>query len=147
MRQETKRRLGAVAIAAALMLPHTTACAGGPSTPAEKQAVKAAESWLKLTDGGKYGQSWSQAASLFRKAVERSTWEQQIRGVRGPLGKVNSRQVKAVTAATSLPGAPDGEYVVIQFNTSFANKKKAVETVTPMKDSDGKWRVSGYYIK
>jgi ribosomal protein S17E len=40
-----------------------------------------------------------------------------------------------------------GEYVVIQFETSFENKKTAVETVTPMMDKDGIWRVSGYYIK
>ncbi len=48
---------------------------------------------------------------------------------------------------TSMPGAPDGEYVIIQFESSFANKKSAVETVTPMKDENGVWRVSGYYIK
>ena len=41
----------------------------------------------------------------------------------------------------------DEEYVVIQFNTVFENKAKAVETITPMKDPDGKWEVSGYYIK
>jgi len=29
----------------------------------------------------------------------------------------------------------------------FANKKAAVETVTPMKDTDGQWRVSGYFIR
>jgi hypothetical protein len=45
-----------------------------------------------------------------------------------------------------LPGAPDGEYVVIQFESSFEKKKSAVETVTPMLEKDGKWRVSGYYI-
>ncbi len=48
---------------------------------------------------------------------------------------------------TSLPGAPDGEYVVISYETSFTNKKSAIETVTPMLDKDGKWRVSGYFIK
>jgi hypothetical protein len=47
----------------------------------------------------------------------------------------------------SLPGAPDGEYVVIQFKTAFENKKFAIETVTPMLDGDGKWRVSGYFIR
>ena len=30
----------------------------------------------------------------------------------------------------ALPGAPDGEYVVIQFETAFQNKARAVETVT-----------------
>jgi len=37
--------------------------------------------------------------------------------------------------------------VVIQFQTSYENKKSAVETVTPMVDPDGEWRVSGYYIR
>ncbi len=46
-----------------------------------------------------------------------------------------------------MPGAPDGEYVVIQYDSSFEHKQAAVETVTPMLDKDGKWRVSGYYIK
>jgi phosphoglycolate phosphatase len=31
--------------------------------------------------------------------------------------------------------------------TAFQNKKSAIETVMPMLDSDGKWRVSGYFIK
>ena len=47
----------------------------------------------------------------------------------------------------TMPGAPDGEYVILQFDTSFADKKAAIETVTPMKDKDGKWRVAGYFIK
>ncbi|HWN92533.1 MAG TPA: DUF4019 domain-containing protein, partial [Verrucomicrobiae bacterium] len=47
----------------------------------------------------------------------------------------------------TLPGAPDGEYVVIQYETAFENKASAVETITPMLDKDGSWRISGYYIK
>ncbi|KPJ71393.1 hypothetical protein AMJ52_08655, partial [candidate division TA06 bacterium DG_78] len=63
------------------------------------------------------------------------------------LGKLVSRTVKSAKYTTSLPGAPDGEYVVIQYEASFENKQSAIETVTPMKDTDGAWRVSGYYIK
>ena len=48
---------------------------------------------------------------------------------------------------TELPGAPDGEYVVFQFDTQFERKRAAVETVTPMRDPDGSWRVSGYFIR
>jgi hypothetical protein len=55
--------------------------------------------------------------------------------------------VISATYVTSLPGAPDREYVVVQFQTSYEKKKDAIESVTPMKDSDGKWRVSGYYIR
>ena len=31
--------------------------------------------------------------------------------------------------------------------SSFKNKRAAVETVTSMLDKDGKWRVTGYFIK
>ena len=33
------------------------------------------------------------------------------------------------------------------YASSFEHKKAAVETVTPMLDKDGHWRVSGYFIK
>ncbi len=113
----------------------------------EKAAVYAAEKWLALIDGGKYTESWNQAAAYFKNAVKQEQWEQSLHAVRKPLGRLLSRTVKNKAYMTSLPGAPDGEYVVIQFDASFENKKSAIETVTPMLESDGNWRVSGYYIK
>ena len=113
----------------------------------EGKALEAAEKWLTLVDKGEYGKSWATAAGYFKGAVAENQWEQAVTAVRGPLGKVISRKVKSKQYATSLPGAPDGEYVVIQFETSFEKKKSAVETLTPMKEKDGSWRVSGYFIK
>lgn len=113
----------------------------------EKAAVAAAEKWLALVDGGKYAASWDAAAGYFRNAVSPGQWDQSLTAVRKPLGRVLSRKVAGKTFATSLPGAPDGEYVVIRFTTSFERKKAAVETVTPMLDEGGQWRVSGYFIK
>jgi hypothetical protein len=92
-------------------------------------------------------ESWKEAAQYFKNAVKQEQWEQSLQAVRNPLGKLISRQVESKTYMTSLPGAPDGEYVVIQFMSSFENKKSAIETVTPMMDRDAKWRVSGYYIR
>ena len=113
----------------------------------EKSAQSAAEAWLALVDAGSYAQSWSESADYFKKAVDQAGWEKSLTGVRTPLGKMSSRTLKSSKYATSLPGAPDGEYVVIQFDTSFEKKATAIETVTPMKDPDGTWRVSGYFIK
>ena len=113
----------------------------------EKAAIASAEKWLKIVDKGKYIESWDEASEYFKQAVTREQWEQAIKAVRQPLGKLISRKVKSATYTSALPGAPDGQYVVIQFNTSFENKKAAIETVTPMLDKDSKWRVSGYYIK
>ena len=113
----------------------------------EKTAQKSAEQWLALVDVGNYAESWKTAAGYFQTAVSQDQWEHSIVAVRKPLGDLVSRKFKSAKYTKSLPGAPDGEYVVLQFDTSFANKKEAVETVTPLLDKDGKWKVSGYYIK
>lgn len=113
----------------------------------ELAALSAAEKWLVLVDGEQYADSWKAASALFKNAIQPDQWAQTMRAGRKPLGRVISRKVKTKVYTTALPGAPDGKYVVIQFNTSFANKGVAVETVTPMMEKDGVWRVSGYYIK
>ena len=114
---------------------------------AKKAAVTASNAWLSLVDEENYAESWNQAASLFKAAVPKEQWQTMVKAVRGSLGKVVARKLKSKQYTKTLPGAPDGEYVVIQYETTFENKKSAVETVTPMLDKDGKWGVVGYYIK
>lgn len=114
---------------------------------AKKKAVAAAETWLALIDKGDIAKSWETSAALFRGAVTQEQWKQAVSGARGPLGKLISRVLLSANYETSLPGVPDGEDVIIQFKTVFENKADAVETITPMQDPDGHWRVSGYYIK
>jgi hypothetical protein len=114
---------------------------------AEKVAQKAALAWLALVDAGGYGESWEQSCELFKKHISKEQWAKTAEAVRSPLGKLESRRLVSSQYRTTLPGAPDGEYVVIQFQSSFERKKSAIETVTPMKEKDGQWRVSGYQIK
>ena len=110
-------------------------------------AIEVAEAWLELVDQGNYDKSWQEAAAYFRTAVERDQWRQTMTGFRQPFGEVLSRELLEAKYRSSLAGAPDGKYVVIRFKTSFTNKVDAVETITPMLDPDGQWRVSGYFIK
>ncbi len=124
----------------------TGVCLAGEAAK-EKMALDAAEGWFALVDQGKYRESWEEGAAYFKNAISQDQWEQALKAVRAPLGKLVSRKVLSKNYATSLPGAPDGEYVVIQYATSYENKKSAVETVTPTRDKDGVWRVAGYYIK
>jgi hypothetical protein len=111
------------------------------------KAEAAAIAWLALTDKGKYGESWDAASQLFKNAGARTAWEGAIAPVRAPLGAVVSRKLKSAQYTRALPGAPEGEYVVIQYDTVFKNKAAAVETIAPMLEKDGAWRVSGYFIK
>ena len=124
---------------------------GGASIEAEdspvETALEVAEAWLELVDEGEYAKSWEEAAAYFRGAVRLDDWQQTMMGARSPLGEVVSRELMEAKYQSRLAGAPDGEYVLIRFKTSFSNKADTVETVVPMLDPDGRWRVSGYYFK
>ena len=110
-------------------------------------AQQSSDAWLALVDSGKYADSWEEASQLFKAHVTKEQWQSMLRASRDPLGRMTSRKLMSATYTTMLPGAPDGEYVVIQYDRSFEHKQSAVETVIPMLDKDGKWRVSGYFIK
>ena len=112
-----------------------------------EQARHSAETWLELIDSGQFGESWDQAAKYLQNVVTRDGLESSLKRVRTPLGKLVKRELKSNKYTTGMPGAPDGEYIVFQYRTSYQNKKKAIETITPMKEKDGVWKVSGYYIK
>ena len=116
------------------------------ASDAEKQAEDAALAWLALVDARQYEASWKETASLFRAQVTVKQWSHAVSAARKPFGKLKSRQLKDAKYTTNLPGAPDGEYVVLQFEAVYEHKASAIETVTPMQD-DGTWRVSGYYIR
>ena len=111
------------------------------------QGVAAAKAWLGLVDAKQYKESWVEAAPFFKEKVKEEDWAKMVSAVRGPLGDMKARELIGAQYMTTLPGAPAGEYVVMQFKTAFQNKADAVETVTPMKDDKGVWRVSGYFIK
>ena len=113
----------------------------------EQLAQQSSDAWLGLVDSGKYAESWQEASALFKSHVTKEQWQSALHATRDPLGKMLSRKLKSATYKTTLPGAPDGEYVVVQYESSFEHKQSTVETITPMLDKDGKWRVSGYFIK
>ena len=111
-----------------------------------KIAEQAAIDWLTMVDSSQYEASWNEASSLFRQQISSADWSKAVTAARTPLGISITRKLLSATHATSLPGAPDGEYVVLQFQTVFKNKIRAFETVTSMLDGD-QWRVAGYYVR
>lgn len=113
----------------------------------EKAAADAATPWLALVDSGQYGESWFQAAGAFRGAMSKEQWKNALDSVRAPLGKMVSRNLKSASYTTKIPNAPAGEYVILQYQTDFERASGMVETVTPMLEKNGQWKVSGYYIK
>ena len=107
----------------------------------------AAQAWLQQVDSGNPLASWQTAAAPFRTAVTAAQWQLATQAVRSPLGLLKSRKDKSIQFTRSLPGAPDGQYAVLQFDTAFENKSEAVETLTAVLEADGVWRVTGYFIR
>jgi serine/threonine protein kinase/tetratricopeptide (TPR) repeat protein len=118
-----------------------------PRTAEQTAAVTAAQQWLVGIDAGNYAESWTDAAEFFHGAITQDKWISALESVRKPLGELKIRTVNSAVTETQMPGAPDGRYVVMQFETAFADKNSAIETVTFSLEKDGQWRASGYYIK
>ena len=117
-----------------------------PSGPLSRAEV-AATTWLAVVDAGNYPLSWHQAAGLLQASVPQPKWESSLQMGRQQLGGVKLRTLKTATYSRTLVGAPDGEYVLIQYETQFEFKAQAIETLTTMKDKDNIWKVAGYFIK
>ncbi|MEO8521993.1 MAG: DUF4019 domain-containing protein [Acidobacteriota bacterium] len=142
MKRRAVQLLIAIAIAAVC-----GAASSRAQEPTTKPAQASAVAWLSLIDNQNYAASWDAAASAFRSAITKEKWEAAVQAVRTPLGQMKSRELASAKSTTTLPGAPDGEYVVFQFTTSFEQKATAVETVTEVMENDGTWHVGGYFIR
>jgi hypothetical protein len=129
-----------LAIAFALLLP--VAALADPSG----DAANAAKAWVALVDAGNYAQSYSDASALLKARITQDQWAQSAKPVHDTLGAVVSREPAGVDMMKALPGAPDGEYAIVHFKTTFAKKADAKETVTMMMDG-GKWKSAGYFIQ
>ena len=114
---------------------------------AEREAIRASEEWVALVDSGKYAESWKAAAAAFRSSVTQEKWESAMKTVRDPLGKLQTRKLDTAKYTAVLPGVPNGDYVVLLFESSFEHKAVAQETVIMSQEKDKEWRVAGYYIK
>lgn len=110
-------------------------------------AKLAAEAWLEVVDAAEYGKSWDVAASFFKAAVTKDQWEAAVVQARGPFEPMGGRQFLGAQYVTELPGAPKGEYVVMQYEIRASDNTRLVETVTKMLDTDGEWRLAGYFVQ
>lgn len=121
----------------------TIALPSGPLSSAEMAATR----WLAVVDAGDYPLSWRTAAALLQSSLTQPQWASALQTSRLPLGGVKSRTLKAASYSRTLPFAPDGDYVLMEYETRFEFKPLAIETLTTMKDRDNTWKVAGYFIK
>ena len=113
-----------------------------------QDASKPGDDFIKLLDAKQYAQSWDVASDYFKQGVSRSEWEKQVRQVREPLGHVVARSMKKSEPQKNPPGAPPGDYLLLTFDTKFADSEPSrTETLPLIKGADGQWRAVGYFIR
>ena len=111
-------------------------------------AKQEAQEWLALFDKSNFQATWKEASAFFKSKISAEQWGtriEQMRTRRPVLDSLRSRSLVAARYTSSLPKAPDGEYVVVQYKGTYADEEWA-ETVTLKKDPDG-WRGAGYFVK
>jgi hypothetical protein len=117
------------------------------SNTTQSEVHAQASAWLELVDRGDARASWEAAGVTFRSAVTPQGWADQLGVARGPLGPLTSRGLAVEQQFNGLPGAPPGEYVVRQYHSVYDARQAVTETLTLVREADGKWRVVGYYIR
>ncbi len=137
-------------VLAAVVCSISVRAADTAASDPKQAAIANAQAWLLEIDGGQLKQSWKDASAAFQKQLTSDQWEAALNSARTPLGKCNQRhEVSAALQKDPVTpnGVVKGEWVIMQFESSFENLKSATETVTFTKEADGTWKAAGYLIR
>ena len=109
------------------------------------QSESVALEWLKNIDAGDYKKSWNQGSSVFQSAISEAEWVKYLDEMRKPFGKESSRKLMDQRTAKDPKGLPQGDYMVLVYETSFSGGKKGVELLTLISTDQG-WKILTYQI-
>lgn len=144
MIKHTADLMSALLFATLLVAPTGQVAADPTSDEATASAV--ATAWLGLVDAGNYAAAWARLHPQFQATLEQATWGARLGATRNSVGAIQARRLVGARYASSLPDAPPGEYVVVQFESRFEHRPELLETIVPMRDTDGQWRVAGHFF-
>ena len=136
----------AIAFVLLIAAPCLAQTGAGPSTSMTPTPDDRAKQWLTLIDDRNYADAYRQMGAAARDRVSADSWSGTVDGVRAPLGAMASRNLKDVRLANALPAMRDGQYAIVRYDSAFAHRAAAAESVTLILDH-GTWSVIGYFIK
>ena len=110
-------------------------------------ATSAANRFLQLLDQGEYARSWQTSAALMQSRVTEKEWTEKLTQARTRSGALVERKQDKISYSTTAYDSPDGEYILLVFNSRFQQAEKVEETLTIMLEEDNRWRVAGYFMQ
>ncbi|MFO7767061.1 MAG: DUF4019 domain-containing protein [Pelovirga sp.] len=138
-----KKRTLATLIGICILLSVTI---GHSSNLLSADAVSAAERFARIIDSGNSSAAYSQASPLLRLVQKEQEFVSAIERAHLLLGPVQQRQLTALRSIGSYPRLPDGDYLIVQFETRTLHKNKAAEIIL-LRHQGGTWLVADYSIR
>jgi beta-lactamase regulating signal transducer with metallopeptidase domain len=115
----------------------------------DSEAVMSVQRYLEKIDRGEYRNAWLDLLPEVEARIDLGEFTAEAAKVRGPLGKCNQRQQSALLHEID-PRYPKssfhGDFVSVEFRSSFENADYLAETVIVTKDQAGLWKVFAYSI-
>jgi len=108
------------------------------------EAQAAADAWLASFDTGDAGDNWLQSAGIFKERVKQDDWQKKVEDQRTQFGRLKTRTLKGMGFTRQMDNAPDGEYFVMRYLSTYAKKDNVVEILVPTRDRDGNWKIANY---
>lgn len=111
------------------------------------EATQSAERFLQLVDNQAFEQSWQASAKLLQEKVPNEEWIKKLTSLHQWVGKVVERKQVDTRYTTEAKDSPDGEYILINYESNFQKKQSAKEQILVMLEDDHLWRVAGYFVQ
>jgi len=129
-----------------MLLALLLAACDSPTTTLREQAARnTAEKWLAKADGGDHAGTWDMTTPEFRVQIRKEDWKARQETFYQQLGRPTRRELIAAKYTTSVPGVPEGEYVLIQYRRPVSAGGPVLETIT-MRRAGDQWQTAGYWI-
>ncbi len=110
------------------------------------QAIVAAEQFVELIDDNDFAVAYEGASELMHLSHSEADWVARVKLSALLVGAVQKRKLISVLARESYPRFPDGEYLLVYFESQRERKQKATEVVL-VHAVAGKWQVCTYRLK
>ncbi len=110
-------------------------------------ASAASMHFINIIDNQIYGGAWLDAGAAMHDIMPQRIWAEGMRATRMHLGVVKARKVISHHVTKSLKGGLSGDFMIIHYQTQFANKPMATESVTLIQHMPGQWKVISYSVK
>ncbi|MDA3902500.1 MAG: DUF4019 domain-containing protein [Desulfuromusa sp.] len=109
-------------------------------------ALLTAESFVAAIDNGDFLKAYSSASPDLQLLKPEKQWIDEQSLTFQLLGKPLHRRLMTVDARDIYPGLPDGNYLLVSYQTTTEHKAKAIEVLL-LKEKGEEWMVCKYSIR